>query len=269
MPPNPQSPPYPPAAPQKRSGGSTMLWVGLVLLGSLLSCCIGSGVTYFIAEETRPKVATGGSGPTPVGVAPSEPAPSGRHPIELELEPDAEPPLRLWIESAGDTVPAVVGRTVSMGEGPDAREVTVRLHDERIFSHAGLRFSYPRHYTFDADLGPQMNEWVLSGNDHKIMVFHYPGQTDHATVRRSTVGEMMRRYGGGAKRRPASRTLGGRTYSGTRIDATVAGASFVQTVLSFAAGGDGYILVLQDFEPGGSEEGREAEAMLEKTFSAP
>lgn len=182
--------------------------------------------------------------------------------LEIEAPPDQEPPLQLLLTSGGRTTPAVPGHAVRLGDAPDAPEVTVELHPHRLFHRRGLRFTYPRAYGFEAELDAQVEEWVLSGNDHKIMVFFYVGLTGHEPTRRDVVANVTRNFGPTARVEPVTLELGGRTYSGDRVLATLVGHDLRTDIVSFAGTGGAFILMFQDNGSEGSAEGAATMGLL-------
>jgi len=212
------------------------------------ACCIPTPPR----EEPPPAIA-----PT---VAPASAAPGA--PLEVDAPPDQEPPLQLLLTSGGTTTPAVPGHAVRLGDGPDAPEVTVELHPHRLFHRRGLRFTYPRSYGFEAELDADVEEWVLSGNDHKIMVFFYVGMSAPEPMRREVVANVASNFGPTARVEPVTVELGGRAYSGDRVMATLVGHDLRTDIVSFAGTGGVFVLMLQDNGFGGSAEGAATMALL-------
>jgi hypothetical protein len=155
-----------------------------------------------------------------------------------------------------------------------AKAVTLRVQPYRVFPYGGVRFHYPREYTFEADLeSPDVSMWTLSGNDCKILVQRYRGQADHRAVLESVKKGMLARYKDpGAREAAAGLSVPGVDLRGRRIDVRVATTLIRQDLYSAPAGPDTVLLILQDSpredgEPSADWAG--AERMLRETLQLP
>lgn len=142
--------------------------------------------------------------------------------------------------------------------------VSVTVDPERVFTHAGLSFAYPRNFSFEADLSePHSHSWTLSGNDVKIMVFRFSTELSIESFSK----EIAEGFGPSASISPISIQLGSTEYSGKRVRAKIATHAFTQDIFSLPAiKGKGRFLVLQDDADGNKPESQPTRALLAKTF---
>jgi len=142
--------------------------------------------------------------------------------------------------------------------------VSVTVDPERVFTHAGMSFSYPRHFAFEADLSDAASHsWTLSGNDVKIMIFRFATELSvDAFVKELTDG-----FGSKSTISPVLIELGPRQYAGRRIRAVLATHEFTQDVFALpSVKGRARILVVQDDASGNKPESQPTRALLAKTF---
>lgn len=142
--------------------------------------------------------------------------------------------------------------------------VSVSVDPERVFTHAGLSFAYPRNFTFEAELGDRSSHsWTLSGNDVKIMIFRFPTELSVDSFAK----ELADGFGPSSTIAPTSLQLGQKEYLGQRIRATVATHAFTQDIFALPpVNGKGRFLVLQDDAAGNKPESQPTRALLTKTF---
>lgn len=142
--------------------------------------------------------------------------------------------------------------------------VSVTVDPERVFTHVGMRFSYPRHFAFEAELSDVASQsWTLSGNDVKIMIFRFATELSVDSFAK----ELTDGFGPKSTISPVSIQLGPHQYSGQRIRAVVAAHEFTQDVFALpSVKGRGRILVLQDDASGNKPESQPTRGLLSKTF---
>ncbi len=142
--------------------------------------------------------------------------------------------------------------------------VSVTVDPERLFTHVGMSFSYPRHFAFEADLSDAASQsWTLSGNDVKIMIFRFATELSVD----SFVTDLAAGFGPKSTISPISIQLGPVQYSGKRIRAVLATHEFTQDVLPLpSVKGRGRFLILQDDASGAKPESQPTRALLSKTF---
>jgi hypothetical protein len=191
--------------------------------------------------------------------------------MSTSAQDDREPPLIFTLEVAGKPVTIEPDQAVEI-EAAGKVPVIPRVAPHRVFRLGGLDFHYPRGYGFEADLSdPEMHTWTLSGNDHKIMVFRYPGNPAHEAQRAAVLDQMKAAYKGKSRQEVDEIVLAGRTLKGARVHAELVGAGFTQRVFSFATAKDGYLLILQDSPQAGkpTPEAVTAEKFFTGTFAFP
>lgn len=188
-------------------------------------------------------------------------APSGK---PQAVDETSEPKLGFTVRigatelklSEGDQLPA-------KGTFTDP-SVSVTVDPERLFTHGGLSFSYPRHFAFEADLADAASQsWTLSGNDVKILIFRFATELSVDAY----VKELVEGFGPKTTVSPVSIQLGSRQYSGQRLRAVVATHEFTQDVFALpSVKGRGRMLVVQDDGSGNKPESQPTRALLSKTF---
>lgn len=159
-----------------------------------------------------------------------------------------EPPLEFVLEVDGKSQPLELGKIFSIKGVSEKSALKLTLKPDRYFEKAGVRFRYPKEYTFEADLeDPAEPNWTLSGNDNKIMLFKSKALADHATERKNFENELLEGFGSkNVKISKASIALQGRELSGTRFDIDYQGTHIRQDYFSFAHGDFNFILGIQD-----------------------
>lgn len=201
-------------------------------------------------------------------LAAAPPAPSPAPAAEPE---DREPPLVLYFEAeGGKRVPVELDKAFNPADL--GKSATLKLEPQRKFSYAGLEFSYPREYGFEAQVAQPVTSWTLSGNDAKVMVQRFKGQKKVDVLHKSVIAGIQKAYGGKAKESPITLAAGGRTLEGTRIEVDLAGAFIVQDLFPIKSGADGVELIIQDSQKKLGEPSAErvkTEALLKETLKLP
>jgi hypothetical protein len=168
------------------------------------------------------------------------------------------------------------GKALVLSEGEALRldgtftDPTVRLTVEpfRKFAYGGVSFSYPRGFTFEAEITDDGSKtWTLSGNDFKILYFAFA--SDLSTE--AYVEALISRFGKETCRRSrAVMTLGGEEIKGLRLEVKLAALDL--TIDAFrlpSPDGTTRLLSLQDSpdESGRhSAEARDALAVLQQSW---
>ncbi|HVK07298.1 MAG TPA: hypothetical protein VM597_00840 [Gemmataceae bacterium] len=202
---------------------------------------------------------------------PQKSAPAG--PAARSAE-DREPPQIFYLEFDGGRVPIELDKPLGTDALGGVKAITLRAEAYRVFPYGGVRFNYPREYTFEADLETKdVSMWTLSGNDCKILVQRYRGQADHRAILESVKKSMLARYKDpGARESAAALSVRGADLEGRRIEARVATTLIRQDLYSAPAGPDTVLLILQDSpredgEP--SADWARAERMFRETMKLP
>jgi hypothetical protein len=144
--------------------------------------------------------------------------------------------------------------------------LSITVEPQRTFSYAGLRFDYPRSFTFEADLEATTSSWTLSGNDLKLMVFRF----DERLTIEDYVKGLVERFGANTTTRPLQLRLGGVDYTGARLDVRLVQTDLTHEVVELPPYDGKYrILSIQDTKKAATAaEGVYARALLARTFRA-
>jgi hypothetical protein len=209
-------------------------------------------------SDTRRDTATKEAAPALSAVSPSSKKP------QQAADESTEPKLSFTVRigstelhlTEGDQLPA-------KGTFTDP-SVSVTVDPERVFTHAGLSFSYPRHFAFEAELEDRASQsWTLSGNDVKIMIFRFPTELSVDSFAK----QIAKGFGPNASISPISIQLGPKEYSGQRVRATVATHEFTQDIFPLPPVKEqGRFFVVQDDASGTKPESKPTRALLAKTF---
>lgn len=181
-----------------------------------------------------------------------------------------EPPQSFVLAIDGDSVRLIEGEPARLDGTFTNPELTLTAEPHRIFPYGGVRFSYPRTFTFEADLDNDYREWTLSGNNLKIMYFKFAANQTTADF----ADGLMEQFGRRNCRitdAQARISFGDHTLSGTSLHATVAGHSLMIDVYQVPSeAGWTRLLVLQDNPNEAGERSSEGEAaikLIQETFS--
>lgn len=179
--------------------------------------------------------------------------------------PEAQEPRLSFNVAVGSTrVRVVEGETAAVPGNFQNPAVSVTVEPQRTFTYAGLRFDYPRSFTFEADLDGGTSSWTLSGNDLKIMVFRF----DERVSTEEYVQELVKRFGPTTTTAPMQLRLGNADYPGTRLDVRVVKTELVYEVVGLPQYEGKYrILAIQDNKKAANvPEGVNARALLARSF---
>lgn len=155
----------------------------------------------------------------------------------------AEPPVAYTVKINDDTV------TLAPGEPTEVRGVFVNpkvtLAKTRRFPYAGVTFSYPAAYDFEADLeDPEARTWTMDGNDVVIMLFALSTAVTPEELAASTAQEL------GVTDpdvKPMTMELARKMFKGAQINISVGTQRVHQQFIALPPrGGTHRILVLQD-----------------------
>ena len=185
-------------------------------------------------------------------------------PLLAQNDPTVEPPTMLEVTVGGST------RKVAEGEPFDVNgtSVVTRLGATRTLNTGGISFEYPRHFAFEYDgANAGMRHWSLDGNNVVIMLFEVEAKADLKDFEEG----MMEQFGK-KNCRSSSTTLklGGKAYSGRRINVELAGAKLSIDMVELEATGDGsrFLFVQDTLEDSGSNSVERAETVkvLDRTL---
>lgn len=156
-------------------------------------------------------------------------------------DPSVEPPTMLEVTVGGST------RKVAEGESFDVNgtAVVARLSDTRTLNTGTFSFDYPHHFAFEYDGATEgMRHWTLDGNNVVLMVFEVDGQGEVKDFEEGMIEQFGRKN---CKPSNTSLKLGGKAYSGRRLDIEMAGAKLSLDMVKLEGTGDGSrFLFVQD-----------------------
>jgi hypothetical protein len=84
----------------------------------------------------------------------------------------AEPKAQIEISSGGKRYTAYDGGSVDIDVGGKPVTLKVREMPFLQFSEAGLKFDYPRYFSYESDPSPPAS-WILDGNDVVVQVLQF------------------------------------------------------------------------------------------------
>lgn len=168
--------------------------------------------------------------------------------VGSERDESVEPPMLFTLEVGGSRHVIDIGKPLTLRTKEGETVVVLRVEDHRVFPYGGVRFHYPAHLAFEADLeDPAAGIWTLGGNNVVLMVQRFPGRPDHEACRREIVRATALQLG---IRRPQTKEtktkLGGREIPGTHLDIAIGGTRLTMDLYSLALGGVSVVLLLQD-----------------------
>lgn len=160
---------------------------------------------------------------------------------------EIEPPLQYQLKIGEKAAPILEGVPATFEGTFTNPAVLLEVAPERVFPYGGVTFSYPRHFTFEADFtSPDLKIWTLSGNNFKIMHF-VSGEPLPADVLLTNMMQQVDPSAGPINTEPVSLTLGGQAVPGKRLRMTLASQAFFTDAYALPAmGGQSRLLVLQD-----------------------
>ena len=159
-----------------------------------------------------------------------------------------EPPQLFFLELEGKRIPIELDKPLGTDVLGGAKAVTLRVEPHRVFRYAGLRFHYPREYTFEADLDmAAVWLWTLSGNDSKIIIQQYKSSKDHGAALELVKKELVAVYKDNKTiEAPVKLSIRGTEVKGKRIEVSIANTLIRQDLYSFPSGKDSIVVILQD-----------------------
>jgi hypothetical protein len=155
--------------------------------------------------------------------------------------------LLLYLETNGKRATIELDKPFDLEALAGDKTATLRAEPYRVFPYAGLSFRYPRGYSFEAKLKPNLSTWTLKGSHVVITIDRFPGLRDHVAIRQAMVKNMLKSYAGSKTRELDTQLdVKGATLTGRRIEVTLAATLLHQDLLSLVAGNDTVVLMLQD-----------------------
>ena len=186
----------------------------------------------------------------------------------IAADETTEPALTFSLTVGDQTVAVAEGEPTQLdGEFVDP-SVTLHIDPYRTFNLRGVRFDYPRHFTWEADLtDPNVAIWTLSGSTFKIMFFAFHDSTTAADIVASLEANFTDQ-GAEVKQEPCKIMLEGNPIDGTQLDLTLVGNKLVDQVYGLPGAGTMSRLVI--FQDTPNENGQPSDEAVEtlKRFTA-
>lgn len=164
------------------------------------------------------------------------------------------------MEVDGKSFPAAEGEELKLTGEFTNPTVRILVDPHREFSHGGLKFQYPRAYTFQANTKvAHFHSWTMSGNHFKIMYFQLAGDL---TVEEYS-DRMVKQFGSeNCKLTPTTIELLGEKRAGIRLDVKVVHSDLTMDMYRFPSAGETQLLVFQDVPDESGKPSIEAQAAL-------
>ena len=180
---------------------------------------------------------------------------------------DVEPPVKYTLIVDGKATEISEGKPVRLAGDFKSPEVSLKLDPNRTFKYAGVKFQYPRHFSFGADLaGNEARLWTLRGNDVNIMVADVEGYATLTVFARS----MANNLGKGTVSfvdRKLNGKLGGHNLPGLKVKITIGETeSSMEFYMIGKGGGRTRFLVFHDHTATRSKDGDAAFTLLNDSF---
>ena len=157
-----------------------------------------------------------------------------------------EPPQLLFLEvEGGQKVPIQIGKpfTVTIGANKVSMKLTERPY--RIFDAGGVRFEYPRRFTFSYEKDVAATTWTVQGR-HTLLMLQRFDKTDIKALLTKIEANLVGQFGPKTKRSDTTLKVGETELKGRRLDLDVGDKPIRQDWFGFAAGGATYAMMVQD-----------------------
>jgi len=188
----------------------------------------------------------------------------------ITTDESIEPPLEYSINIGEQTITISEDETIQLDGVFTNPKLTVTPSPYRVFPYQGITFKYPRSFTFEANLkGSITKNWILSGNDFKIMVFDMSASVTTSDFADSMVGKFGR-DNAEIVNTNKNITLGKHKLSGTSIKASVVKHQIlIDIYLVSSSKSKTKLLVFQDNinkADNQSKESKEVLALIKESF---
>jgi len=182
-----------------------------------------------------------------------------------------EPPLIYFVKVGNETATLVEGQPSRINGLFTNPTVAITPDSSRVFPYQGVKFRYPKTFTFEADVDdPSSKTWVLSGSDIKITYSVYQATFSTKDLADSTL-DALGRENSEIVDAQAKISLGQEKLAGTSLRTTLAGHKMQIDIYKVPSrDSETRILMFQDSldELGNrSEEGRRVLAEIGSSFS--
>ncbi len=182
--------------------------------------------------------------------------------IGLAEDESAEPSITYTLKINQETVSLTPGQSQEVKGAYVNPRITLDVAPSRRFPYAGLAFSYPAAYGFEADVSdPQSRIWTLDGNNVVIMVFAFAEEVTPESLARSTAESLGFEN---PEVKPVNITLGGEKLTGSAIRVVFGTEQISQQFIGLPTdAGVSRVLVLQDSPQDSGEPSDEFQSTLE------
>lgn len=163
----------------------------------------------------------------------------------LKIEnPHAEPPAEYILNINGKPVSLALDKEIRARVGNRSTRLKLSRKPTRVFDKAGVRFSYPVGFVFQADTSdPELLIWKMTGSDSLIMLQKYEPMFE-SLVMSIVVHEVTKDFGRQNVRVvPTTLTLRGRKLQGKKL---LIKDSPTQEFFTFSNESATFLLVIQD-----------------------
>lgn len=163
---------------------------------------------------------------------------------------DREPPELFYLEVDGKRVPVELDKPIRMDALAGAKTATLRVQPYRQFPYAGVRFLYPREYSFKLERNEEeYTHWELDGDDFTINIWHVkvPNDADIFldTIKKSITAE-FRAKGLRTRESPTKLKTKKKVLQGIRLSTSAVGQQIIQDVFTVRTENELVIILFQD-----------------------
>jgi hypothetical protein len=201
--------------------------------------------------------------------APAAPATQPAKPEEA-----SEPPEQMVLEVDGKPVPVELDQPFTAQISGRAVPMRLTIRPDRQFDKAGVRFRYPRSFSFAFDHNPSgVDTWTLRGASTSLFVMRFPARHEPESLVTQMTEAMGKRFDPSRLKLSDTRiTLKGQTLAGKRIVAQLPNQEIRQDFYAFDGPTNSFILLVQDQHRPNTEASDEVGGvtdLLSKTFEFP
>jgi len=190
-------------------------------------------------------------------------------PLRLFAAADAsiEPADSYRLLLNGQELPLFTDKEVELPADAGNASVRLTVDPDKKFTYGGVNLSYPRYFTFEADLSdPAMELWSLSGNKAVLMIQRYPVEMNHRTM----AEQLLPSFGvENTTLSDCEIVLDQKKSAGSRVVTTIGDGTISQEIYSFKLASGSLLLILQDTlaaNGSASSESIKFREQLSKTF---
>ncbi len=181
--------------------------------------------------------------------------------VEAGPEEGREPPQLLVLQVEGREIAVQLDKPFAAVIGGNEVKMMLTARPHRLFEAGGVRFKYPRRFTFEYEKDEDVTTWVFEGPSTTLMLMRFEKEDPKALLKR--MADEFGQIGPNTKRSDTKLAVGERVFAGRRLDLRVAGVQLRQDLFAFDAGGATYLLMVQDSLTDDGKQTAETRAVLE------